>query len=285
MLSLDAGRRRDRETSSGSFLALANSMGSDQDCSVLCEFNVALQRRSAWPLTGAFPLPIEFHCSECGKMLRTPDNSAGKKGRCPDCGTIMTIPVQSTNPSSTAQAPSTSRTTPKAKAATPPAHDPLGLGIGSPTPQNPLPSAGPGRPSTSKPVYNPYQSPGPAMGQPMRPTGQTPKTGLVLTLGIISLVSSISIYLFVCCCWPVSLLPMLVAFGCGIPAWIVGHQELKRFAAGVYRRQGQGEMKAGYVCAILGVVFSILSIVAIALLVGLGVSLGMMDEAGMLDNL
>lgn len=123
------------------------------------------------------------------------------------------------------------------------------------------------------------------MGQPIRTSGRTPKSGLVLTLGIISLVSSISIYLFVCCCWPVSLLPMVVGLGCGIPAWIVGHQELKRFAAGVYGGRSPGEMKAGYVCAILGVVFSILSIVAIVLLVALGVSLGMMDEAGMFDSL
>lgn len=216
-------------------------------------------------------------------MLRTPDDSGGKKGRCPDCGSIMTIPENDAAASTTSQAYSSSRPTPNDPPGKFPSHDPLGLGIGSPEPQKKsTPAAGPTRTATSKPTYNPYQSPGPASGQAMRPPGNAPKTGLVLTLGIISLVSSIAIYLFVCCCWPISVLPMLVALSCGIPAWIVGHQELKRYAAGAYGRQGQGEMKAGYICAILGVVFSIISIVAIGLLVGLGVSLGMMDEAGML---
>jgi phage FluMu protein Com len=37
-------------------------------------------------------MPIEFHCPSCGKLLRTPDESAGKKAKCPQCATIVEIP-------------------------------------------------------------------------------------------------------------------------------------------------------------------------------------------------
>ncbi|MEY4179381.1 MAG: hypothetical protein RLY70_2955 [Planctomycetota bacterium] len=40
-------------------------------------------------------MPIEFRCSGCGKLLRTPDESAGQKARCPGCGTIVGIPSAS----------------------------------------------------------------------------------------------------------------------------------------------------------------------------------------------
>lgn len=41
-------------------------------------------------------MPIEFRCSGCGKLLRTPDESGGQKARCPGCGTIVGIPTAST---------------------------------------------------------------------------------------------------------------------------------------------------------------------------------------------
>ncbi|MFO0905454.1 MAG: hypothetical protein U0939_20765 [Pirellulales bacterium] len=38
-------------------------------------------------------MPIEFRCAGCQKLLRTPDDSAGKKARCPDCGAIVDVPA------------------------------------------------------------------------------------------------------------------------------------------------------------------------------------------------
>ena len=37
-------------------------------------------------------MPIEFRCQQCEKLLRTPDDTAGKQAKCPDCGAVMQIP-------------------------------------------------------------------------------------------------------------------------------------------------------------------------------------------------
>lgn len=38
-------------------------------------------------------MPIEFRCTGCQKLLRTPDESAGKKARCTNCGAIVDVPL------------------------------------------------------------------------------------------------------------------------------------------------------------------------------------------------
>ena len=43
---------------------------------------------------------IEFPCGECGHVVQTPANQAGKKGRCPECQQIMQIPFPAKNPTS-----------------------------------------------------------------------------------------------------------------------------------------------------------------------------------------
>lgn len=39
-------------------------------------------------------MPIEFPCPECSSLLRTPDDSSGKKAKCPNCGAISDVPLQ-----------------------------------------------------------------------------------------------------------------------------------------------------------------------------------------------
>ena len=41
-------------------------------------------------------MPIEFRCTSCSKLLRTPDEIAGKKAKCPQCETIVDVPDSST---------------------------------------------------------------------------------------------------------------------------------------------------------------------------------------------
>ena len=36
-------------------------------------------------------MPITFNCA-CGKVLRVPDTSAGKRAKCPACSAIVTVP-------------------------------------------------------------------------------------------------------------------------------------------------------------------------------------------------
>ncbi len=43
-------------------------------------------------------MPIEFRCVQCSKLLRTPDESAGKKAKCPQCGTIVDVPDSALDP-------------------------------------------------------------------------------------------------------------------------------------------------------------------------------------------
>ena len=40
-------------------------------------------------------MPIEFHCEHCGKMVRAPDDKAGRRGRCPSCHQSVYIPTPS----------------------------------------------------------------------------------------------------------------------------------------------------------------------------------------------
>ena len=35
---------------------------------------------------------MKFHCQNCGKEIRVPGVYAGKKGRCPECKTVITVP-------------------------------------------------------------------------------------------------------------------------------------------------------------------------------------------------
>lgn len=37
-------------------------------------------------------MPIEFRCTQCDRLLRTPDGTSGKDAKCPQCGTIVKIP-------------------------------------------------------------------------------------------------------------------------------------------------------------------------------------------------
>lgn len=40
-------------------------------------------------------MSIEFYCQECYQKVVTPDSTAGKKGRCPYCSKVVSIPLQS----------------------------------------------------------------------------------------------------------------------------------------------------------------------------------------------
>src|SRR5687768_17910710 len=79
-------------------------------------------------------MPIEFPCPTCRQQVRTPDAAAGKKGRCPNCGTVVVIPapVAVIMPGSLSVAP----TKPQPAPLSPPAAAPAALpAIEFPCPQ------------------------------------------------------------------------------------------------------------------------------------------------------
>lgn len=75
-------------------------------------------------------MAIEFRCTQCGSLLRTPDETAGKMAKCPSCGLVLPIPTAATT-------------------ASPPVQ---------PTAGNPFAAPGPA-PSFPSQTDNPYQSP------------------------------------------------------------------------------------------------------------------------------
>jgi hypothetical protein len=40
-------------------------------------------------------MPIEFRCTQCQQLLRTPDETAGQEARCPQCSAITPVPAES----------------------------------------------------------------------------------------------------------------------------------------------------------------------------------------------
>ena len=50
-------------------------------------------------------MPLEFQCVECRKTLRVADGTAGRKARCPDCGTIQDVPGPELNAHREAETP------------------------------------------------------------------------------------------------------------------------------------------------------------------------------------
>lgn len=51
----------------------------------VCGINISLLRSGP-------SVVIEFYCPECKKYLSTPDDKAGRRAKCPSCGTAITIP-------------------------------------------------------------------------------------------------------------------------------------------------------------------------------------------------
>ena len=112
-------------------------------------------------------MPIEMTCTGCGQTLRVADEHAGKKARCPACGTIAEVPwagvevrpvAEPSNPFSSASQPAP---------------------VGNPFSDGPDPKANPYA-SPSAPAFGPH-----SFGRPHR-------GGTILTFGIVGIL----------CCMP-----------------------------------------------------------------------------------
>ena len=43
-------------------------------------------------------MPIEFRCNQCGRLLRTGDETAGRQAKCPECGGLTAVPEPGASP-------------------------------------------------------------------------------------------------------------------------------------------------------------------------------------------
>jgi len=118
-------------------------------------------------------MPIEFRCSQCGQLLRVPEDAAGKSARCPKCQALMTVPGVATaipDASPTEVSPTGSPAVfpanappgqpsppPSPPIANPFAGDQPATGFAPPPPKPPAES--PFSPGASAPSLNPYASP------------------------------------------------------------------------------------------------------------------------------
>jgi predicted Zn finger-like uncharacterized protein len=208
-------------------------------------------------------------CPSCSRKLRVPDSLLGKQVRCPTCGHQFEAAAAAAAPAPGAEAQPTP----------PPLDVPLNLELEAPGPateptrEAPAPpiTPGPARlsddeamtpcPSCGKPVPDAALS-CPHCGEnlddldeeferprpPVRRDAEPHRGGLILTLGIISIVTSA-----LGCTGPIGL-PL------GIIAWVLGQRDLRKIREGMMDPEGLGQTQAGWICGIIGTILDSLCI-------------------------
>jgi hypothetical protein len=92
--------------------------------------------------------------------------------------------------------------------------------------------------------------------------------GLLLTLGVISIVcGALGIAMF--CCAPLSGLFVVGGVACAIPAWVMGHRDLANMRTGAMDPRGRGTTQGGWICAIIGTVLNCIGLLVALAMVGL----------------
>jgi predicted Zn finger-like uncharacterized protein len=228
-------------------------------------------------------MPTIVDCPACQRKLRVPDDLLGKQVKCPQCGDTFAATAQAEPPPPLTSQPETLAFTPGAGPSEPSLPD----GPTAPGPQpSPAQEKVTARPVSPEPARPPDERGYdreycPRCDKPMRrgerrcrhcgeelddeddrpwERGATrrdsePHRGpLVLTLGIISIVDG-AISLIGC--------PYLSVFGLGlgIPTWVMGQRDLNKMRSGLKDPRGQPQTQAGWICAIVGTVLSILAFV------------------------
>ena len=183
-------------------------------------------------------MPQQISCPSCARTLNVPDELIGKTVRCPGCKTTFT--AQGEAPSAPVQAE------------TPPAA---------------------GRSRRAAEDDRPRGDSDDADARP-RPSGAPHKGGVLLGLGITSLVFAVFSLLaegcsstgtcctvIMCVAWMplvVAMLLALVGAVLGLVASLLGQRDLGRMNRGEMDSSGRGSTKAGMICGIVGSVICVL---------------------------
>jgi hypothetical protein len=190
-------------------------------------------------------MPFQLACPSCSRELRVPDSLIGQRVKCPTCMVTFTAeePAAASPPPLPSQAPPPS--SPSA-VSSPPPHD-FEPPVRPPSRRD--------EPYERRRDYDDRDEP-PFSRRPdfrdrgFRADALPHRAGLVLTLGIISIVLCVN------CCW----LAPLWGMGFGIPAWIMGQIDLGKMRAGVMDPDGESNTKAGWICGIIGTCIGVLGL-------------------------
>ena len=88
-------------------------------------------------------MPIPVQCQNCGKSMKVKDDMAGKRGKCPQCGSVIEVPMAGPPPQAAPQ-----QMPPQAA---PPQMPPQGGAVGTPV----VALFGPPEPATCRPYTDP----------------------------------------------------------------------------------------------------------------------------------
>lgn len=218
-------------------------------------------------------MPIELACPQCTARLRLADEHAGRQGQCPQCRATFRIPSPSAISTGGPGEEQWQMRTPDGQVWGPVGRRELDAWVGEgrvsagavlkrvgsglwQSAQDVYPSLGAGfsvqPPQGIASPSSPYASPlAPSQRGPFGGAGQPHRGGLILGLGIASLV-----LLF---CLPI-----------GIAAWVMGAGDLKQIRAGQIDPAGEGLTQAGMILGIISTVLGALTWIVIGTVVLLG---------------
>lgn len=188
-------------------------------------------------------MPIEFRCDRCQKLLRVPDNSAGKQSRCPHCKSVQAIP-ESTASASLHARPNPPPSSSNSPNSSEPSFSPPSSNSGQSYSATSHPSSSYSSSySPSSGSYNPYSSP-PQSGSSSR-FAIPHRGGLVLGMGIAAIIITLT-------------MPFMgIQLIFGIIAWVLGHIDLKKMDAGEMDPSGRDGTLTGKILGIISVVITI----------------------------
>jgi predicted Zn finger-like uncharacterized protein len=180
-----------------------------------------------------------IECVHCKTQLRLPEQFIGQDVRCPSCE--KTFAAQ--KPGGSPPAPTVDEV-----ANLPPTP------VRSEPPADDSPPKRRQRSDDDEDDYPRSSRPRPDRYDDMRRYAQGDRSGMVLALGIISVV-----FVLISCVAAgiVGVLPIgVIGIGTGIAAWLIGRKDLAAIASGDRDPNGQGLTNAGMICGIIGTIIN-----------------------------
>ncbi|MBL8796645.1 MAG: hypothetical protein JNM56_22275 [Planctomycetia bacterium] len=200
-------------------------------------------------------MPAIVDCPSCNRKLRIPDELLGRKVKCPTCNTTFDAVASPSGGAPPAPPPpppggvtAAPPTAPPPPAFTPPPQDaPLMAhkrcpycGENVPADQERCQHCGEALAGADRPWEQ--------QGGGVRRDCEPHRGAMVLTFGIISICVSPIGY----CCGVLGIVFAGIGLGLGIPAIIMGKNDLAKMRQGTMDPQGQGQTQAGWICGIIG---------------------------------